>query len=95
MKIAPMFAAAGLIIAGLVSSTAAEAQTYRDRGGYSEQRGYRDDDRGYRHDRRGDRYDRPSYGRDNGRHYGWRNGRGNRNQCWVEYRRQGRVTVCR
>ncbi|RZM00486.1 MAG: hypothetical protein EOP68_23015 [Sphingomonas sp.] len=84
MKIAPMFAAAGLIIAGLVSSTAADAQSYRDRGGYSDGRGYRDDHR----------YDRRDYRRDNGRHYGWRNGRGHRDRCHVEFRHHRRVTVC-
>lgn len=90
MKIAPMFAAVGLIVAGLASSTAADAQNYRDRGAYSEHRGY-SDHRGYRDN---DRYDRHEYRRDNGRHYGWRNGRGNRDRCHVEFRHHRRVTVC-
>lgn len=87
MKVASMFAAAGLIVAGLVSSTAADAQNYRDRG-YSESRSYRDNDRH-------DRYDGGNYRRDNGRHYGWRNGRGHRDRCHVEFRHHRRVTVCR
>ena len=79
MKIASMLAAAGLIVAGLATSTAADAQNYRDRGGYSH----------HRDDRRGD------YRRDDRRHYGWRNGRGHRDRCHVEFRHHRRVTVCR
>jgi Ni/Co efflux regulator RcnB len=95
MNITRMLAAAGLVVASLGASTAAEAQDHRDsRGDRYEQRYDRDgrSDRDYSGDRDhrgyngGDRYRH-----DNGHHRG--NAYGHR-RCRTEYRHHRRVTVC-
>ena len=84
MKTTNILVAAGLIVASLGMSTAADAQQYRG-------------DRYDHHDRAGgDRHGRDyRYGRhDNGRHYGWGNNR-RHHRCWTEYRHHRQVRVCR
>ena len=98
MKITHMLAAA-LMVAGIGAAPQASAQRY-DNGYNQEVRYDRDgrDDRRWdrRDDRRWDRRDnrRGWQQRNNGRHYGWRNG-GGRNNCRVVYRHGDRYTVCR
>lgn len=94
MKMASIFAAATLAIAGLgVTATSAQAQGPRHDMRYDHGRDHHDGyDRSDRHDR-SDRYDR--YRRhDNGNHYGWRNGRGHQ-RCTTQWRHHRRVRVCR
>ena len=84
MKANKILVAAGLVVASLGFSTAADAKHHRgDRYDHHD----RDYGRGYDRDYR--------YGRhDNGRHHGWGNGRGYR-RCWIEYRHHRQVRVCR
>jgi hypothetical protein len=105
MKITHLIAAA-LMVFGIGATTEASAQRYD--GAYSQEIRYDRNDRDRRNDRRWDRRDdrrwdrrddrRGNRGwsqRNNGRHYGWRNGRGGRNNCRLVYRHGNRYTVCR
>lgn len=107
MKITHLIAAA-LMVAGIGAAPEASAQRY-DGGGYAQDIRYdrhdRDDRRwDRRDDRRWDRRDNRRWDRrgnrgwsqrDNGRHLGWRNGRGGRDNCRLVYRNGNRYTVCR
>ena len=85
MKITQMLAVAGLVVASLGASTAADAKDHGRGHEYQNHRG--GDDRGRGYDRRDDRHD-------NGNHYGWRNGRGHQ-RCYTQWRHHRQVRVCR
>jgi hypothetical protein len=98
MKIAHMFAAAGLMVATLGIGTAAEAQPGRgDRWDHHDRGRHNGWDRNDRRHGRWDRHDRRdrrhwNNGRRN-RSYAYRNGYNNR--CWTEWRYNQRIRICR
>jgi hypothetical protein len=104
MKMLQMIAAAGLVVAGLVASATAGAQSYYGgqydyNGGSGYNNGYdRYQGRNDRRDGRGDYRDQRDGYRDHydrGNHRGWYKHNGGRDRCWTETRHHQPVTVCR